>query len=103
MTRELPPAATGKGARRQHDQRNPQVVVVGKLHALRHHADDGGRTAVHANGLAEDIRIAAVSTPPGAVAQDHDRMRRLGHRRLPQSRGQGWAVWPIIRKKFQEM
>ena len=57
--------------------RQPDIRVEGKVHALRHHPDDGAVLIDDADGLADDVRIAAIALPPQRVAdQDDDRRAR---------------------------
>src|SRR5438132_102723 len=56
------------------DQRNPQLLVQRKLHALGHHTYDGGRHIVDAHRPAQKPRIGAVAVAPNAVAEDRHRL-----------------------------
>jgi hypothetical protein len=46
-----------------------------KLHSTGHHADNGCRQPVDANGPSENRTIAGVAIHPQAIAQDNDRGR----------------------------
>jgi hypothetical protein len=50
--------------------RNPDLVVVRERESFRHDADDRVRNAIHANVLADDVRVAAVSLAPRGVGED---------------------------------
>ena len=52
-------------------QRNPEVRVLWELEAFRHDADHNGRYLVHLHRTANHGGIAAVSSLPHAVAEDH--------------------------------
>ena len=63
---------------RQVDERHPEVVVVGKLQPLGHHADDGRQEAVDRDGAPDDRRVTPVAAAPDVVA-DEQNGRRAGH------------------------
>src|SRR6185503_3433864 len=50
------PRETGNG-RWQRPDRHPYVGLVGKVHAFRHHADDGGWSAIETDGPSDDRRV----------------------------------------------
>ncbi len=56
------------------DERQPQLaaIVVAKLHAVRHDADDRRGAAVDAQDAADHIRIAIEAVVPEVVADDDD-------------------------------
>ena len=53
-------------------QRHPDLVVVRKREAFRHHADDRVRRPVHANVPSNDVLVAGVPFAPGGVRDDRD-------------------------------
>jgi hypothetical protein len=55
--------------------RHPHFRRERPLHAFRHHADDGDRQRVDADGFSDDAAIAGVAALPDAVADHHDRRR----------------------------
>ena len=55
----------------QRCQRHPELSVVRKLEALRHHADDLVGLAVEEHASAQDGRTGLISNCPEFVAEDH--------------------------------
>jgi hypothetical protein len=53
-------------------ERQPQVRVRWKLHALRHHTHDGGRKIVDFDGFPEDTLVAGISGLPDVESENDD-------------------------------
>ena len=68
------------GEARHVRERQPQVGVVRKLEAFRHHSDDRRDDVVDLDRPADDGRIAAVAVLPDTVAENDD----------------GGGAWPIV-------
>ena len=56
-------------------ERLPQLRPLRKLEAGGHHADDGRRRVVDADGSAEHVRVRAVAVRPDAMSEHHDGWR----------------------------
>ena len=56
-------------------ERQPEILVFGKLETRRHDTDNGVDPRVHLNAPADDRRIAVVAPVPEIVGQQNHRFR----------------------------